>query len=41
MEELLGTPVYLDLWVRVLPHWRTDAAALTRFGFPDPLLTEV
>ena len=20
---------------RVLPHWRTDAAALTRFGFPD------
>jgi GTPase len=41
IEELLGTPVYLDLWVRVLPHWRADAAALTRFGFPDPLLTEV
>jgi GTP-binding protein Era len=41
MEELLGTPVYLDLWVRVLPHWRTDAAALTRFGFPESRLTEV
>ena len=41
MEELLGAPVYLDLWVKVLPHWRTDAAALTRFGFPDSLLTEI
>lgn len=41
MEELLDTQVYLDLWVRVLPHWRTDAAALTRFGFPDSTLTEV
>ena len=41
MEELLDAQVYLDLWVRVLPHWRTDAAALTRFGFPDSTLTEV
>jgi len=41
MEELLGAPVYLDLWVKVLPHWRASAAALTRFGFPDSPHTEV
>jgi GTP-binding protein Era len=41
MEELLGTPIYLDLWVKVLPHWRANAAALTRFGFPDLSHTEV
>jgi GTP-binding protein Era len=35
MEELLGAPVYLDCWVKVLPHWRKSAAALTRFGFPE------
>ena len=26
--------MYLDCWVKVLPHWRKSAAALTRFGFP-------
>jgi GTPase len=36
MEELLGAPVYLDTWVKVLPNWRRNAAALTRFGFPEP-----
>jgi GTP-binding protein Era len=36
VEELLGTPVYLDSWVKVLPNWRRNAAALTRFGFPEP-----
>jgi GTP-binding protein Era len=41
MESLLGAPVYLDLWVKVLPHWRADAAALARLGFPDPTRTEV
>ena len=35
LEDLIGTPVYLDLWVKVLPNWRRNAAALTRFGFPD------
>jgi GTP-binding protein Era len=35
MEELVGAPVYLDCWVKALPHWRRDAAALTRFGFPE------
>jgi len=34
LEELTGSPVYLDLWVKVLPKWRKSAAALERFGFP-------
>jgi len=34
LEELTGTPVYLDLWVKVLPKWRKSADALSRFGFP-------
>ena len=36
LEELLGAPVYLDSWVKVLPNWRRNAAALTRLGFPEP-----
>ncbi|HEX6106395.1 MAG TPA: GTPase Era [Gemmatimonadales bacterium] len=35
LEELLGAPVYLDCWVKVLPNWRKSAVALTRFGFPE------
>jgi GTP-binding protein Era len=35
IETLIGEPVYLDCWVKVLPHWRKSAAALTRFGFPE------
>jgi GTPase len=35
LEELVGAPVYLDLWVKVLPNWRKSAAALSRFGFPE------
>ena len=34
LEALTGSPVYLDLWVKVLPRWRKSAAALARFGFP-------
>jgi GTP-binding protein Era len=34
LEALMGTSVYLDCWVKVLPRWRRDPAALTRFGFP-------
>lgn len=34
LEELIGAPVYLDTWVKVLPKWRRNAAALSRFGFP-------
>jgi GTP-binding protein Era len=36
LEQLLGAPVYLDAWVKALPNWRKNAAALTRFGFPGP-----
>jgi GTP-binding protein Era len=36
VEELLGAPVYLDSWVKVLPNWRRNPVALTRFGFPEP-----
>jgi GTP-binding protein Era len=36
VEELLGAPVYLDSWVKVLPNWRRSPGALTRFGFPEP-----
>jgi GTP-binding protein Era len=35
LEEMIGAPVYLDCWVKVLPHWRKSAAALARFGFPE------
>jgi GTP-binding protein Era len=35
LEELLGAPVYLDSWVKVLPNWRRNPVALTRLGFPE------
>lgn len=34
LEELIGAPVYLDCWVKALPNWRKNPAALARFGFP-------
>jgi GTPase len=34
LEALLGEQVYLETWVKVLPGWRRNAAALARFGFP-------
>jgi GTP-binding protein Era len=33
IEPLVGGQVFLDLWVKVLPNWRRDAAALQRLGF--------
>jgi GTP-binding protein Era len=38
IEAFAGTPVYLDLWVKVLPNWRRHDASLKRFGYrlPDP-----
>lgn len=36
LEALLGTQVFLDTWVKVLPKWRRSPAALARFGFPVP-----
>jgi GTP-binding protein Era len=35
LEALLGEPVYLDCWVKVLPNWRRNGAALDRLGFYD------
>jgi GTP-binding protein Era len=35
LEALIGEPVFLDCWVKVLPNWRRSAAALTRLGFPE------
>jgi GTPase len=36
VEAFVGAPVYLDLWVKVLPRWRKDPVALDRFGFELP-----
>lgn len=36
IEALLGEKVYLDLWVKVLPKWRTTASALKMLGMPAP-----
>ncbi len=36
LEALLGEPVYLETWVKVLPKWRKHRGALARFGFPLP-----
>ncbi len=36
IEEFLGTPVYLDLWVKVLPRWRKKRGELRRLGLPVP-----
>jgi len=36
IEGLVGSAVYLDLWVKVLPNWRRNPAALARLGYPLP-----
>jgi GTPase len=36
IEDLLSAPVYLDLWVKVLPNWRRDQVALRRLGYVLP-----
>jgi GTP-binding protein Era len=36
IEALVGGPVYLDLWVMVLPNWRRNARSLQRFGYKVP-----
>jgi len=33
VEALVGSAVYLDLWVKVLPNWRKNARAMQRFGY--------
>lgn len=34
LEALLGQRVRLELWVKVWPRWRKDAAVLARLGLP-------
>lgn len=34
IEDLLGQAVYLDLWVKVLPKWRSKPGMVSRFGLP-------
>lgn len=36
IEEFIGEPVYLDLWVKVLPGWRRKRDQLRRLGFSVP-----
>jgi GTP-binding protein Era len=36
VEAFIGTPTYLDLWVKVLPNWRRKAQMLQRFGYTVP-----
>jgi GTP-binding protein Era len=36
IEAFIGTPTYLDLWVKVLPNWRRKAHLLQRFGYTVP-----
>ncbi|MDQ6611284.1 MAG: GTPase Era, partial [Gemmatimonadota bacterium] len=35
IERFLGESVYLDLWVKVLPHWRRNRQAIERLGYGD------
>ncbi|MBM3944285.1 MAG: GTPase Era [Gemmatimonadetes bacterium] len=32
IERIAAQKVFLDLWVKVLPNWRRDAASIRRFG---------
>ena len=36
IEAFLQQPVYLDLWVKTLPKWRSQPDALRRLGFHPP-----
>jgi GTP-binding protein Era len=36
VEDFVGAPVYLDLWVKVLPKWRKNPVELQRLGFTLP-----
>lgn len=35
IEKLLGTKVFLDLWVKVKENWRDSLAATANFGYKD------
>ena len=33
LEKLLGTKVYLDLWVKVKENWRESEVSVSNFGY--------
>ena len=33
IERLVGQPVFVELWIRVAAHWRTDPSVLRRLGY--------
>jgi len=35
IERMVGKPVYLDLWVKVLANWRKNPQAVRRLGYGD------
>ena len=35
LEKLLGTKVFLDLWVRVKENWRESTAGVANFGYRE------
>ncbi len=37
IEALLGTKVYLELWVKVKENWRDSDIALSNFGYKDQM----
>ncbi|MEX0907521.1 MAG: KH domain-containing protein, partial [Gemmatimonadota bacterium] len=36
IEAFIGRPVYLDLWIKALPNWRTKLATLRYLGYRLP-----
>lgn len=36
IEAFIGTPVYLDLWVKTLPNWRAKLGTLNYLGYRLP-----
>jgi GTPase len=36
IEAFVGSPVYLDLWVKAMPGWRNKASSLQFLGYPAP-----
>ena len=36
IEAFLGEPVFLELWVKVMPRWRRKKGELRRMGLPVP-----
>jgi len=35
IEKMLGTKVFLELWVKVKKNWRDSTAHLRNFGYND------